>query len=123
MRKVRSLPGMGTAQPGMLLLVPGDGGLGHGNTQGTRGQENWTGPGRVPHGPPQARLPRPHLSKPEMNYWGQLRREANGIALKPNKACDCTLWDPKYFESKGQENRTLLGSDFPPTPARLQCLE
>lgn len=36
--------------------------------------------------------------------------------LKPNKACDCALWDPKYVESKGQENRTLLGSDFLPAP-------
>lgn len=66
-------------------------------------------------GPAACASPPSHLSK--MNYWGQLRREANGIVLKPNKACDCTLWDPKYFESKGQENRTLLGDDFPPIPA------
>lgn len=62
------------------------------------------------------RLPHPRLSKLEMNYWGQLRQEANGITLKPNKACDCALWDPKYLESKGQENKTLLSDDFLPAP-------
>lgn len=71
-------------------------------------------------------LPHPQISKPEMNYWGQLRQEANGITLKLNKACDCALWDPKYLESKGQENRTLLRDDFLRTPGRdmeLLCLE
>lgn len=71
--------------------------------------------GGLQGGPAACNSPPSHLSK--MNYWGQLRREANGIVLKLNKACDCMLWDPKYFESKGQENRTLLGDDFPPVPA------
>lgn len=57
---------------------------------------------------------------------GTAETGANGITLKPNKACDCALWDPKYLESKGQENRTLLRDDFVPTPGRameLLCLE
>lgn len=101
---------------------------------GYAGNKGQTVLGRVPwclHSPQGSLvvledLPHPQISKPEMNYWGQLRQEANGITLKPNKARDCALWDLKYLESKGQENRTLLRDDFLPTPGRdmeLLCLE